>query len=150
MSPNRGYHGPVQTPPLTALAKLFETARLAGTARWWCLPGGQDLFGPGEPAAELHLLRAGDGDAVATLLVHPTDVGRTRDLLAELTAHYRRPLGWLQVREAGHVEPGDLVLETRMGFVQNNLTLTLASLRDLVVQAVERAQAQLPLATPPR
>ena len=98
----------------------------------------------------LHLLRAGDGDAVATLLVHPTDVGRTRDLLAELTAHYRRPLGWLQVREAGHVEPGDLVLETRMGFVQNNLTLTLASLRDLVVQAVERAQAQLPLAMPPR
>lgn len=49
----------MQTPPLTALAKLFETARLAGTARWWCLPGGQDLFRPGEPAAELHLLRAG-------------------------------------------------------------------------------------------
>jgi len=98
----------------------------------------------------LHLLRAGDGEAVATLLVHPTDVGRTQDMLAELTAHYRRPIGWLQVREAGHVEPGDLVLETRMGFVQNKLTLTLASLRELVVQAVERAQSQLPLAATPR
>ena len=50
---------PVQTPPLTALARLFETARLDGTARWWCLPAGQHLFEPGDPAAELHLLRAG-------------------------------------------------------------------------------------------
>ncbi|MFM8754648.1 MAG: patatin-like phospholipase family protein [Phenylobacterium sp.] len=49
----------MQTPPLTALARLFESARLAGTARWWCLPAGLDLFRPGEPAAELHLLRAG-------------------------------------------------------------------------------------------
>ncbi|MFM8375024.1 MAG: Crp/Fnr family transcriptional regulator, partial [Phenylobacterium sp.] len=49
----------MQTPPLTALARLFETARLDGTARWWCLPVGLDLFRPGEPADELHFLRAG-------------------------------------------------------------------------------------------
>ncbi len=48
---------PLPTGP--ALTRLFETARQTGAGRWWCLPGGSDLFRPGEPADELHFLRAG-------------------------------------------------------------------------------------------
>ena len=68
----------MQTPTETALARLFETARQSGSARWWCLPGGLDLFRPGEPAAELHLLDLGVPFDVDTL-----DPGgpRPRDVL---------------------------------------------------------------------
>ena len=47
------------SPTGPALTRLFETARQTGAGRWWCLPGGSDLFRPGEPADELHFLHAG-------------------------------------------------------------------------------------------
>ncbi|MFZ5669954.1 MAG: patatin-like phospholipase family protein [Pseudomonadota bacterium] len=43
----------------TALERLFDEARQSGDARWFSLPGGAALYGPGEPASELYFLRAG-------------------------------------------------------------------------------------------
>ena len=43
----------------TALERLFDEARQSGDARWFSLPGGGTLYGPGEPSRELYFLRAG-------------------------------------------------------------------------------------------
>ena len=43
----------------TALERLFDEARQTGDARWFSLPGGETLYGPGEASKELYLLRAG-------------------------------------------------------------------------------------------
>lgn len=43
----------------TALERLFDEARQTGDARWFSLPGGAALYGPGEPANELYFVRAG-------------------------------------------------------------------------------------------
>jgi NTE family protein len=43
----------------TALERLFDEARQSGDARWFSLPSGAALYGPGEAAQELYFLRAG-------------------------------------------------------------------------------------------
>jgi NTE family protein len=48
-----------EIPDDSALARLFSQERARGEATWFSLPGGQRLFGAGDPADQLYFLRTG-------------------------------------------------------------------------------------------
>jgi len=58
-----GYPRPVgrlpEIPADSALARLFRQPKMQEEIAWFSLPGGQPLYGPGDPADQLYLLRTG-------------------------------------------------------------------------------------------
>lgn len=48
-----------EIPDDSALARLFSQERAQGEATWFSLPGGQTLYGAGDPADQLYFLRTG-------------------------------------------------------------------------------------------
>ncbi|WP_411286586.1 cyclic nucleotide-binding domain-containing protein, partial [Phenylobacterium sp.] len=48
-----------EIPDDSALARLFSQERAQGDASWFSLPGGQRLYGAGDPADQLYFVRAG-------------------------------------------------------------------------------------------
>ena len=90
-----------------------------------------------------HLLRhAAPGHGV-TVYAHPAQAAAVRDAMTELVADQGGALHWLRVQGDEHCAPDALVLETRVGFVDSSVSLTLQGLREVIVQAVRRAHGQI-------
>jgi flagellar biosynthesis/type III secretory pathway protein FliH len=92
-----------------------------------------------------HLLRSTPNGARAILHVSPSQAPLAQALVAEQAAAAGGELGWLTVSSDEQCQSDALVLETRVGFIDASVDLTLAAARDLVSRAVQGAAARLGL-----
>jgi type III secretion system HrpE/YscL family protein len=90
-----------------------------------------------------HLLRHATPGHGVTVYAHPAQAAAVRDAMTELVADQGGALHWLRVQGDEHCAPDALVLETRVGFVDSSVSLTLQGLREVIVQAVRRAHGQI-------
>lgn len=90
-----------------------------------------------------HLLRSSPAGSGATLHVCPAQAHLAHAIVAELSNLGGGDLSWLTVYSDDHCAPDVLVLETRVGFVDASIDLTLAAARDIISSAVRRAAASL-------
>jgi type III secretion system HrpE/YscL family protein len=92
-----------------------------------------------------HLLRNNPSGARATLHVCPAQVPLAQAAVAELAQDDSDGLAWLTIFGDEQCAANALVLETRVGFVDASLELTLAQARDVIGRAVQGAAARLGL-----
>lgn len=90
-----------------------------------------------------HLLRSNPAGASATLHVCPSQAHLAQGVIAEQAALAGGDLSWLSVYSDDHCNVDALVLETRVGFVDASIDLTLAGARDIISRAVQRTAASL-------
>lgn len=91
----------------------------------------------------LHLVRTAATPGVATLYVCPEQLVQAQAAVAELAETVGGDVaGMLVVSDAG-CAPDALRLETKVGFVEASLELTLQDTRDIVVRALTHASQQL-------
>lgn len=90
-----------------------------------------------------HLLRSNLVGASATLHVCPSQAHLAQGVVAEQATAAGGDLNWLTVYSDDHCKPDALVLETRVGFVDASIDLTLAGARDIISRAVQRTAASL-------
>lgn len=91
------------------------------------------------------LLRNVNPSGGATLHVCPAQAHLAQAVVDEAAQAAGAPLSWLTVMSDDHCRPDALVLETRVGFVDSSIELTLAGAREIIVSAVQRAASQLGL-----
>jgi type III secretion system HrpE/YscL family protein len=91
------------------------------------------------------LLRNVNPAGGATLHVCPAQAHLAQAVIDEQGEAAGAPLRWLSVMSDDHCQPDALVLETRVGFVDSSIELTLAGAREIISAAVQRAASQLGL-----
>ena len=101
--------------------------------------GAEDVF----RRRVVRLIRNGSAAGASKLHVHPGQVHLVHDLMAQQTQDHGEDLAWLTVMSDESCQRDTLVLETKVGFVDASLDLTLAGVNDIICRAVERATAQL-------
>jgi type III secretion system HrpE/YscL family protein len=79
----------------------------------------------------------------ATLHVCPSQAHLAQAIVDEQTQALGAPLNWLTVFSDDHCKRDILVLETRVGFIDSSVELTLNSARDIISRAVTQAATQL-------
>lgn len=89
------------------------------------------------------LLRTVNPAGGATLHVCPSQAHLAQAVIDEQAQAAGAPLSWLSLMSDDHCRPDALVLETRVGFVDSSIELTLAGARDIIASAVQRAASQL-------
>ena len=92
-----------------------------------------------------HLLRNNPSGSRATLHVCPAQVPLAQAAIAELAPDDSDGLAWLTIFGDEQCAANALVLETRVGFVDAHLELTLAQARDVISRAVQGAAARIGL-----
>jgi type III secretion system HrpE/YscL family protein len=90
-----------------------------------------------------HLLQSTQAESVATLHVCPSQAYLAQAVIAEHAAVSPGALNWLTVYSDDNCPPDTVVLETRVGFVDASIELTLNRARDVIGRAVQRATASL-------
>lgn len=89
------------------------------------------------------LLRSGATGGAATLHVCPAQAHLAQAIVDEQAQVAGGELNWLTVFSDDHCARDSLVLETRVGFVDSSVELTLNAARDIISRAVVRATSQL-------
>lgn len=89
------------------------------------------------------LLRSQSAGGAATLHVCPTQAHLAQAIVDEQAQAAGAVLNWLTVHSDDHCARDCLVLETRVGFVDSSIELSLQATRDIVTRAVLSASAQL-------
>ena len=89
------------------------------------------------------LLRSGAAGGAATLHVCPAQAHLAQAIVDEQAQVAGGELNWLTVFSDDHCARDSLVLETRVGFVDSSIELTLNGARDIISRAVLRATSQL-------
>ena len=89
------------------------------------------------------LLRSGAAGSAATLHVCPAQAHLAQAIVDEQAQVAGGDLNWLTVLSDDHCARDSLVLETRVGFVDSSIELTLNAARDIISRAVVRAASQL-------
>jgi flagellar biosynthesis/type III secretory pathway protein FliH len=79
----------------------------------------------------------------ATLHVCPEQLALARDIVAKLDASYKGNVAGLVVVADDRRAPDALLLETKLGFIESDLTLTLQETRSVVQQALAHAMKAL-------
>jgi type III secretion system HrpE/YscL family protein len=95
-----------------------------------------------------HLLRNNPAGSNATLHVCPAQAHLAQAILNEQTAALGPSGGdmsWLSIYSDEQCAPDALVLETRVGFVDASIDLTLAHARDIISRAVQGAAQRMGL-----
>jgi type III secretion system HrpE/YscL family protein len=92
-----------------------------------------------------HLLRNNPQGSRATLHVFPAQAHLAHAVIAEQASAAGGELAWLTVHSDEQCAPDALVLETRVGFIDASIELTLANARDVISRAVQGAAARLGL-----
>jgi type III secretion system HrpE/YscL family protein len=92
-----------------------------------------------------HLLRNNPQGSRATLHVCPSQAHLAHAVIAEQAAAAGGELAWLAVHSDDQCAPDALVLETRVGFIDASIDLTLANARDVISRAVQGAAARMGL-----
>ena len=92
-----------------------------------------------------HLLRGTPTGSRAILHVSPSQAHLVQALIAEQCAAAGGDLGWLTVSSDEQCSTDSLVLETKVGFTDASVELTLAGARDVISRAVQGAAARLGL-----
>ena len=89
------------------------------------------------------LVRSGATGGAATLHVCPAQAHLAQAIVDEQAQVAGGALNWLTVFSDDHCARDSLVLETRVGFVDSSIELTLSAARDIISRAVARATSQL-------
>ncbi len=92
-----------------------------------------------------HLLRSNPQGSRATLHVFPAQAHLAHAVIAEQASAAGGELAWLTVHSDEQCAPDALVLETRVGFIDASIELTLANARDVISRAVQGAAARMGL-----
>jgi type III secretion system HrpE/YscL family protein len=91
------------------------------------------------------LLRNNPQGSRATLHVCPAQAHLAHAVIAEQASMAGGELAWLTVHSDEQCAPDALVLETRVGFIDASVDLTLAQARDVISRAVQGAAARMGL-----
>jgi type III secretion system HrpE/YscL family protein len=112
-----------------------------------CVRGMLGDIGPREVFQQRvrHLLRNSPAGSNATLHVCPAKAHLAQAVVAEMAAAAGGELSWLSIYSDEQCGPDTLVLETRVGFVDASIDLSLASARELISRAVQGAASRLGL-----
>lgn len=89
------------------------------------------------------LLRSAAAGGAATLHVCPAQAHLAQAIVDEQAQVAGAELNWLTVFSDDHCARDSLVLETRVGFVDSSIELTLSATRDIISRAVVRATSEL-------
>jgi type III secretion system HrpE/YscL family protein len=92
-----------------------------------------------------HLLRSNPQGSRATLHVYPAQAHLAHAVIAEQATIAGGELAWLTVHSDEQCAPDALVLETRVGFIDASVDLTLANARDVISRAVQGAAVRMGL-----
>lgn len=93
-------------------------------------------------ARVIHLVRSTPPTPGMRLHVCAAQTPAARAALADLQSHFGVDINWLEVVGDERREPDSLMLETRVGFVDASVEMTLEAARDLIRRALLRPQAQ--------